>query len=209
MATSRPGVNELSGEQSTTSNRKAIRLLSVVTILGVLVGVAGLVVPRAFSYENSGIVGERRDIVARTTDFAIAYNTYQGSAVVDYQNRLKGLLSTSYDSEFIKVTDVYFKTLSQKKQVSSGAKVLKVAVSNVGSTTATVLLAVDSSVTNVDVKAAVARHFRWKVSLVKQNGEWRIDGFEPIATAQASTGSPTATAPTAPAPTATSTSGGK
>jgi hypothetical protein len=197
VATPRP--EQLSPEK--TTNHTAVLILSIITIVGVLVGVAGILAPRVFSYERSDSTSQRKDIVARTTDFAVAYNTYKGAEVADYQQRLKGLLSTSYDSEFVKVTDVYFKTLSQKKQISDGAKVLQVAVSSVGKSTATALLAVDASVTNTDVKAAVARHFRWKVSLVKQKGEWRIDGFEPVAVATATTGQPSATTPT-PTPTA-------
>ncbi len=197
MATPRPGNNELSNANTTTGSRTAIRLLSIVTVIGVLVGVAGILVPKAMSYEDSSTVSERKDVVARTTDFAVAYNTYKGAEVADYQKRMKGLLSKAYDGEFVKITDVYFKTLSEKKQVSKDAKVLKVAVDSLSKNRATALLAVDANISNTDLKADLARHFRWKVSLVKQNGQWNIDGFEPIATADATTGQPTATAPTA------------
>ena len=190
MASSRPDNNELI-DDSTRGSRSIIRLLSVVTVLGVLVGVAGLLAPKVFSYADSSEAGERKAIVSRTTDFAVAYNTYDVAKVDDYQARMKGLLSKKYNAEFVKVTDSIFKALDTKKQVSKGAKVLDVAVDSVDKDSAIALVAVDASITNTDVDAAVARHLRWKVTLVKQGDEWNVDTFESVATASATAGEPT------------------
>ena len=192
VASSRPGNNEVI-EQSSTGSRRTIRLLSVVTVLGVLIGVAGLLLPQVFSYANSQTVSDRKQVVARTTDFAVAYNTYDVAQVADYQKRLKGLLSTSYNKEFVGVTDSIFKALIDKKQVSKNAKVLDVAVDSIDKDSAVALVAVDASITNTDAKVAVARHLRWKVDLVKQKGVWTIDKFESVGTLGASTGQPSAT----------------
>lgn len=197
VASLRPSNNQVN-EASQTGSRRIVRLLSVVTVLGVLIGVAGLLVPQVFSYAKSGTVSDRKEVVARTTDFAAAYNTYNVAEVADYQKRLNGLLSTSYNKEFVKVTDSIFKALTDKKQVSTNAKVLDVAVDSIDKDSAVALVAVDASITNTDAKAAVARHLRWKVNLVKQKGEWRIDKFESVATLGASTGEPTATPSTQP-----------
>ena len=192
VASSRPGNNELS-EHYPTGSRRTIRLLSVVTALGVLIGVAGLLLPQAFSYSRSGTVSDRKAVVARTTDFAVAYNTYDVSNPDDYQKRLKGLLSTSYNNEFVKVTDSIFEALVDKKQISNDAKVLDVAVDSIDEDSAVALVAVDASITNTDTKTSVARHLRWRVNLVRQNGKWAIDKFESVAALGASTGQPSAT----------------
>ena len=197
VASPRPSNNEVN-EQSPAGSRRTIRLLSVVTILSVLIGVAGLLLPQVFSYSKSGTVSDRKQVIARTTDFAVAYNTYDVAKVGDYQGRLKGLLSKSYNKEFVQVTNSIFTALTDKKQISTNAKVLDAAVDSIDKDSAVALVAVDSSITNTDAEVAVSRHLRWKVSLVKQNGTWNIDKFESVATLEASTGQPSAKPSTAP-----------
>ncbi|MGZ5407809.1 MAG: hypothetical protein ACXWX1_09525, partial [Aeromicrobium sp.] len=46
---------------------------------------------------------------------------------------------------------------------------------------------------DVRVEAAIPRHLRWKVNLVKQKGEWVVDKYESVATAEATAGDPSAT----------------
>ena len=192
VASSRPSNNAVN-EQSGTGSRGTIRLLSFVTVLGVLIGAAGLLLPQVFAYSNSDTVSDRKAVVARTTDFAVAYNTYDVAKVDDYQKRMKGLLSTSYNKEFVRVTDTIFKAIADKKQVSKNAAVLDVAVDSIDKDSAVALVAVDASITNTDAKAVIPRHLRWKVNLVKQKGEWVIDKYESVATAEATTGDPGAT----------------
>ncbi|MGZ5366381.1 hypothetical protein [Aeromicrobium sp.] len=192
MASSRPSNNGVI-EQSGAGSRSIIRLLSFATVLGVLIGAAGLLLPQVFGYSHSDTVSDRKAVVARTTDFAVAYNTYDVAKVDDYQKRLKGLLSTSYNKEFVKVTDTIFKAITDKKQVSQNAKALEVAVDSIDKDSAVALVAVDASITNTDAKAAIPRHLRWKVNLVKQKGEWVVDKYESVATAEATAGDPSAT----------------
>lgn len=192
MASLRPRSTELK-DQPASGSRRTIRLLSIVTVLGVLVGVAGILVPRVFSYDDGGSSGDGKQVISRVTDFATAYNTYDVNQLADYQKRLKGLLTTSYNKEFVQVTDSIFKALTEKKQVSKDAKVLDVAIDSIDKDSAVALVAVDSSVTNTDATTAIARHLRWKVNLVKQKGEWKINKFESVAALAASTGSPSST----------------
>lgn len=197
VASSRPSNNEVI-EQSGAGSRRTIRLFSVVTVVGVLIGVAGLLLPHVFSYANSQTVSDRKLVVARTTDFAMAMNTYDVSKVDDYQKRVDGLLSESYKKQFLGQTDAFFKALNGKKQVSDDAKVLDVAVDSIDRDSALVLVAVDSSITNTDVRAVIPRHFRWSVTLVKQKGSWKVSKFESVGTLGASTGQPSAKPSTKP-----------
>ena len=197
VASSRPSNNEVS-EQSSTGSRRTIRLLSIVTVFGVLIGVAGLLLPQVFSYADSKTVSDRKQVVARTTDFAVAMNTYDVAKVDDYQKRVDGLLSESYKKQFIGKTDAFFKALKDRQQVSNDAKVLAVAVDSIDKDSALVLVAVDSSITNTDVKAAIPRHLRWSVTLVKQQNSWKVSKFESLATFEASIDQPGATPSTQP-----------
>ena len=191
MASLRPRSTELN-DQPASSSRNTIRLLSIVTVLGVLIGVAGILVPKAFSYDGNGSSGDGKQVISRVSDFATAYNTYDVAELADYQKRLKGLLTPSYDKEFVKITNSIFQALTDKKQVSKDAKVVDVAIDSIDKDSAVVLVAVDSSVTNTDAKTAIARHLRWKVNLIKQKGQWNIDKFESVAALAASNGTPTA-----------------
>lgn len=192
MAPVRPSGIEVD-KRSWTGRRTSIRVLSALTVIGVLLGVAGILVPRFFSHADGSAAADRQQVVSRTEAFAKTYNTYDVKNAADYQKRMKGLLTNSYDKEFVKVTDSIFTALVSRKQTSGDAKVLDVAVDSIDKDSAVALVAVDAAISNTDNKAAVQRHLRWKVSLVKQNGQWNIDKFESVASLQAEAGQPSAT----------------
>jgi len=174
-----------------SSRNRVIALLVVTTALGVVLSAVGFFLLRANPYEDSK---DRNEITSRATDFAVAYNTYDVSDVKNYQKRLKGLLTPKYDKEFVKITDAVFKALESKKQKSDGAKVQGAAIDSIDKDSAVAIVAVDSKVSNTDTKAAVLRHFRWKVSFTKKDGTWLISSFESIAPRSAvATPSPSAT----------------
>jgi Mce-associated membrane protein len=192
-------VVERSGDQVVDWSRRplVIRILAGVFVLGlVLVAVATLVLPRFDGDDDSA---ERNAVISRASDFAAAYNTYDVADLADYQKRLKGLLTPSYDREFVKITDAVFGALKDKKQRSGDAKLQGVAIDSIDDDSATAIVAVDSKITNTDNPAAVERRFRWKVTFSKVKGEWRVSNFESVASVDAQT----APATSAPAPAAT------
>ena len=189
MASARPGtVTERS------SRSRVIALLVVATAFGVVLSAIGGIL---FLLDPSGSDGESKDrneVISRANDFAVANNTYDVVELADYQKRLKGLLTPAYNKEFVKITDAVFKALESKKQKSGDAKVLGTAVDSIDKDSAVALVAVDAKITNTDNAAAVLRHFRWKVSFVKKNGEWLVSAFESVAPVEAqATPAPTAT----------------
>lgn len=181
---------------------RAIRILVAVTALGVVLALVGAFVPRIFP-SNGADSGARQQVVSRATDFAVAYNTYDVANLASYQKRLKGLMTTAYDKQFVQVTNAVFKALKGKNQKSGAAKVLAVAVDDIDNDSADALVAVDASITNTDNAAAVLRHFRWKVSFTKTKGSWRVSNFESVAAVAAQAGVPS------PTPSPTDGGGGK
>lgn len=167
-----------------------------------MLGLLGAFVPKAFGGDDTYGAPEREKVISRAKDFATAYNTYDVADLDDYQKRLKGLLTSDYDKQFVKVTDAVFEALKDKKQVSGDAKVRGVAVESIDEDSAEAIVAVDSTITNTDNKAAVVRHFRWTLSFTKTGNEWLVSNFESVAAVTATAGDPSATAPT-PSPTAT------
>lgn len=162
-----------------------------------MLALVGLALPRFFSPANAD-ASERNQVISRATDFAVAYNTYDVANLGDYQKRVKNLLTSAYDKQFVQVTDAIFKAIKNKKQRSGEAKVLAVAVDSIDPDSATALVAVDASITNTDNAASVLRHFRWKISFSNVKGDWRVAKFESVAAVTAQTVSPGAT----PTPTA-------
>jgi hypothetical protein len=183
-------------------------VLSILVIVGVLVGVAGLLIPRVAGGDD--LDAERKAVISRASDFAVTYNTYEVAKKSDYQRRMKGLLTPSYFKEFTTVTNALFQALEAKGQKSDDAKVLDVAIDSIDKDSAIALVAVDANITTSQEKGAVARRFRWKVTFAQQKGTWLVRQFETVATLEATTGDPTATpspSPSQPSPSPSQESG--
>lgn len=164
--------------------RRSSTPLVVIAVLGVLVGVAGLLVPR---FAGGGEDAERDAVVARVNDFATTYNTYDVADLASYQKRMKPLLTPAYDKEFVRVTNAVFGALESKDQKSGDANVLAVAVDSLDDDSAIAIVAVDASITTSSDEAAVQRRFRWKVTLSKSDGDWRVSQFDTVVPLDAST----------------------
>lgn len=160
-------------------------MLIVLTVLGLIVGIAGLILPERTSYGDGSTQSSREAAISATNDFAVAYNTYDAAKLDDYQQRVGSLLTKDYRKEFIKVTDSIFKVLKTKKQKSGDANVLQIAVDSMDADSGELLVAVDAKLSNTDNDKKVTRKFRWQVSVVKSGDDWKIDNFESISALQA------------------------
>lgn len=202
MATARPG-------QSVTDAPppRVPPLARACGVLGLVLAIAGavlFVVPSRGGPATDSV--EAKQIVGRVNDFVVAYNTYDVADAKEYQDRLSGLLTADYQTEFVKVTDALFTAIKDKKQKSGDAKVLSVAVESMDDDSAVVLAVVDAKVTNTDNDAAILRQFRWAVSMQKVDGEWRVSQFESVAAQPADAVADDGAAPTPEAePSASST----
>lgn len=165
-----------------------VRLLSILTVVGVLVGVAGLLAPAFAGGDDSR--GDRREIVRKANDFAVTFNTYSIDGKSDYQQRMKSLMTPEYFKEFIKITDAMFGAIEDKKQSSGDAKVLATAVDSIDEDSAVVLVAVNAAVKSTGDQAAVERRFRWTVTFGRYKNEWRVREFDAVPTMEAELGEP-------------------
>jgi hypothetical protein len=179
------------------SSATPVRLLSILTVLGVLVGVAGFIVPSfAGGGDDSG--PGRQEVVRRASDFAVTFNTYDVAEKADYQKRMKALMTPSYYKEFTKITDAMFGAIQDKKQSSGDAKVLATAVESIDKDSAVVLVAVNASVKSSGEKTAVERRFRWTVTFGRYKKEWRVREFDAVPTLDAQLGNATPTPSSSP-----------
>ncbi|MFD1859599.1 hypothetical protein EHW97_00385 [Aeromicrobium camelliae] len=130
---------------------------------------------------------EAQQVVAVSNDFAVAYNTYDVADVEDYKSRLEGLLTDEYREQAFSVIDAIFGALEEKQQTSGDAEVLSTAVAILDEDSAQTLVAVDATIRNSDTEdAGVQRHFRWKLNLVKEGDDWKVENFESVASVEAS-----------------------
>jgi len=166
-----------------------VRLLSILAVVGVLVGVAGLLVPAFAGGDDSR--QERQQVVTRAEAFAVAFNTYTVEEKADYQRRMQTLMTPSYFKEFTKITDAMFGAIDDRNQSSGDAKVLATAVDSIDEDSAVVLVAVNASVKSAGEKGAVERRFRWTVTFGRYKDEWRVREFDAVPTMQAELGEPT------------------
>lgn len=174
------------------------RILVVLAVLGVLVGVAGLVVPRVLG--DGGEDADRAAVAARVNDFATVYNTYDVADLTGYQERMEPLLTPGYYTEFERITGAVFGALESKDQKSGDANVLGVAVDSIDDDSAVAIVAVDASITTSAEEAAVQRRFRWKVTLTRSGDEWLVSQFETVVPLDATTGEPGTEGGATPAP---------
>lgn len=170
-----------------------VRLLSILTVVGVLVGVAGLLLPAFAGGDDSQ--DERQAVITRATDFAVAFNTYEVEEKADYQKRMQSLMTPSYYKEFSKITDAMFGAIEDKKQTSGDAKVLATAVDSIDADSAVVLVAVNAAIKSSEDDAAVERRFRWTVTFGKYEDEWRVREFDAVPTMEAELGEEPSPAP--------------
>jgi len=165
------------------SDRRTVPVLAkVLGVLGLVLAVVGTVlfiVPSRGGDPSDS--AEAKQVVSRVNDFAIAYNTYDVADPKEYQARLKGLLTTDYNAEFVKITDALFVAIKDKKQKSGEAVVYDVAVESIDGDSAVALVVVDAKVTNTDNENAILRQFRWTVKLQKVSGKWRVFQFASVA----------------------------
>ncbi|HKY58139.1 MAG TPA: hypothetical protein VJL80_08890 [Aeromicrobium sp.] len=177
---------ELTAAPGTSS--KAIRLLLIATcVVGVLVGAVGLLLPQVMGSRDE-FGADRQAAITRASDFAVTFNTYSSDEKADYQRRVKPLMTTAYYKDFIKISNVMFQVVKDRKQSSGDVKVLSAAVENIDKDSASVIVAIDAAVRRSDSEQAVARRFRWQISMSKVRGEWRVRQFDGVPTIEATMG---------------------
>lgn len=165
----------------------AVLVAAVALLVAGLAAAAGFAVPR---FAGNGEPSQVREVLQRTEDFAVTYNTYAVAEKDDYQERMRDLLTAEYYEEFVTITDAVFGALDSNDQTSGDARVLASAVQTIDEDSAVALVAVNASVATDAEEAAVERRFRWKVTLQREDGQWRVSQFEQVAPVQAELGEP-------------------
>ena len=158
-------------------------LLSAALVAGVAAGVVLTAQDTAPSTTAQGgspddEAAGRRAVQLAAASFAANLNDYSVHDIAGYRKRLLPLLTAGFATSFGLAVDGIVSEVKTTRMTSKGT-VVQTAVTSIDDDSATALVVAD-----VHVESALgdrARHFRWRVSLVKQSGSWLVDGFEPVA----------------------------
>jgi mannitol-specific phosphotransferase system IIBC component len=120
----------------------------------------------------------RADVVRVAERFTAEVNNYKVSSIDQYQKSITPLLTTKFQGEFKQAMGDIVKSVKQARMSSEG-NVLASAVASVDPDSAQVLVVSDADVKTI--QGPRQRHFRWEVSLVKVDGKWLVDDFQPVA----------------------------
>ena len=119
----------------------------------------------------------RSDAVRVAEQFTAEVNNYDAETVESYQETVGELLTTKFRAEFEQaMTDIVAQV--QEAQMRSEGEVLVSGVSTLDADSGEVLVVADAAVTTVFDQRN--RHFRWQISLVKVDDQWRVDDFVPV-----------------------------
>jgi Mce-associated membrane protein len=157
------------------------RLLSYGLSAGIVVALAFAVVLTVFGSGGSTAASTedsrlRQQVQRVAAAFATNVNTYSSSDIASYTQRVRPMLSDSFERSFSRAIRGVVAQMRTAK-IRSRGEVLVTGVSSLDPDSATVLVVCDA-----DVHTAVgsrARHFRWEVDLIRRDGRWLVNGFEP------------------------------
>lgn len=185
------GGDSLELKAAPRTSSKAIRLLIATCVVGVVIGAAGLALPRLIGSRDE-FGADRQAVITRVSDFVVTFNTYSSGKKADYQRRVKPLMTPAYYKTFVKITNVAFQVVKDRKQSSGDVKVLSVAVDTIDKDSASAIVAHDRTVVNNgDTEAAIPQQFRWQVSLRKVHGEWLVNQADEVRPVEATLGDAT------------------
>ena len=160
------------------------RLLAVLSAVGILIGVLGLVLPGLVGARDE-FAKDRQDVVTRASDFAVTFNTYTVKDKAGYQRRVKPLMTPDYYKDYVKITDAMFEVIKDKNQSSGDAKVLSVGVETIDQDSAVAILAGSRAVRSATSKTPVESQFRWKINMRKLKDTWVVSVFDSVPTMEA------------------------
>ncbi len=120
---------------------------------------------------------ERASASSVASQFALRMDNVDGTNFDKYIKGINELLTTKAKTKNQKTFESIKQSYEAAKVKGTG-KVLLTAVGDYDDDSATVLVVHDASVKTT--QGNIDHHYRWSVDVVKVNGEWRVDDFNPV-----------------------------
>lgn len=144
---------------------------------------AALLVTAATGYLGTRLYQDRQterrdqDILAAARQLALNFTSLDYRHYDRDAQDVLNLATGDFKQQFAQQTSTLTKLVAANKSVSEG-QVLDAGIARDGTRTATVLVAVDSKVTNVAAPKGQARNYRLQLDLVLQGGRWLTSDVE-------------------------------
>ena len=120
---------------------------------------------------------ERAAAANVASQFALRMDKVDGTDFDAYIKGVNELLTTKAKTKNTEVFDAMKQSYETAKVKGTG-KVLLTGVGDSDDDSATVLVVHDASVTTT--QGNIEHHYRWSVDVVKVNGSWLVDDFNPV-----------------------------
>jgi Mce-associated membrane protein len=159
------------------SNRRVLGVLAVAFLVASIV--LGLVVARNTS-SRSDLTSAQEDAVSAARQAIKNLDSLSAATVDADLKRVVDGATGSFKEQFTKAQAELKKVVVQRKTVSS-ATVLSAGLQRADLDSATVLVAVDRTVTDTSTPNGVIAHDRWKMQVEKHGGRWLLATLEPVA----------------------------
>jgi len=173
------GIEDPGGSQRAALPVRArtVRVLSFILAGVLLVAIGGALWLWLKTRTDADQQKERAAATNVATQLALRVDTFDGKNIDRYSKSIQALLTTKYKAEFDKQFEPFEQAFTQAKATGTG-KILASGVGAFDADSATVLVVHDAL-----VKSTVGnqeRHLRWTVDLVKVDGRWLVDDFNPV-----------------------------
>ncbi|WP_313408514.1 hypothetical protein [Aeromicrobium sp.] len=160
-----------------TRSRLLDGALVVVTLVALAVGTVLLVRgPEVPTYAETS---QRQEVRAATERFAAGINTYDVTDLDPYVERMTPLMTDDLAEQFKVSTQDLLARFAKAKIVTQG-DVDQVAIDSIDGDSAEALAAITVTTEPENVAFGKPR-LRWRVSLVREDGDWLVDGFADVA----------------------------
>jgi Mce-associated membrane protein len=151
--------------------------VSAVLCVALVLAVAAAAWFAVKSHRDQEASRERAAASNVASQFALRMDKVDGTDFDTYMKAVNQLLTTKAKTKNDQVFDVMKQSYAAAKVKGTG-KVLLTAVGDSDSDSATVLVVHDAAVTTT--QGNIDHHYRWTVDLVKVNGSWLVDDFNPV-----------------------------
>jgi Mce-associated membrane protein len=169
-----PGASERAGRRP---RARTLRLVCIVLAVLLVLAVAAAFFFAAKANADDDAQKDRAAASNVASQFALRMDSVDGTDFDKYIKGVNGLLTTKAKAKNSKVFDVLKQSYETAKVKGTG-KVLLTGVGDSDEDSATVLVVHDASVTTTQGK--IDHHYRWTVNVVKVNGSWLVDDFNPV-----------------------------
>ncbi|MBA4607721.1 MULTISPECIES: pilus assembly FimT family protein [Aeromicrobium] len=160
-----------------TRGRLLDAALVVIAVLGLVAGIA--VLARGAEVPAYADTSARQDVRAATERFAAGINTYDVTDLDPYVERMTPLMTDDLAEQFEVSTQDLLARFAEAKIVTKGT-VDQVAIDSIDADSAESLAAITVTTKPENVAYGKPR-LRWRVSLVREDGEWLVDSFADVA----------------------------